>query len=284
MSKIHGYFDRASKEWNIRDFLEECELEPFEQKIDCYVKSLQAIANSKNDDRSKTAQQLLDNFRKKASIRFWSFYGDGSDRQVAKSWNNERSRNRIYIQQPIITGENINGFINMNKNGTFVSGSSISKRDHEEPVHQNLLQSHDPKGLQENDDKIASLIESMKKISISVNAKELGLEIDKISPRINDMIVIDLARQVLYKEIRISLRELLKIVKPEVRQDMINSIANPDITKKCKIPCGGKRRCKVNKTFLNDSSSLSSIGSSSETDSGSNNEMATYVIRTKKSD
>ncbi|CAG8820943.1 41771_t:CDS:10, partial [Gigaspora margarita] len=57
------------------------------------------------------------------------FDGDGSDRRVAKSWNNERSRNRIYIQQPTITGENING------NGTFVSGSSISKRDHEEDEH-----------------------------------------------------------------------------------------------------------------------------------------------------
>ncbi|CAG8758295.1 18257_t:CDS:2, partial [Racocetra fulgida] len=61
--------------------------------------------------------------------------GDGGDRQVAKSWNNERSRNRIYLHQPTITGENINGFINMNKNGTFVSGSSISKRDHEGDEH-----------------------------------------------------------------------------------------------------------------------------------------------------
>ncbi|RHZ82997.1 hypothetical protein Glove_101g8 [Diversispora epigaea] len=160
------------------------------------------------------------------------------------------------------------------------------------PVYQNLLQ--------ENDNKITSLIESMKKISISVNgrdteticdlgsdcsiityekAKELGLVINEISPRINDMIVIDLARQVLYKEIRISLHELLKIVKPEVRQDIINLIANPDITKKRKIPCGGKRRYKVNKTFLNDSLSSYLTGSSSETDSGFNDEMATYVIR-----
>ncbi|CAG8802876.1 17001_t:CDS:2, partial [Racocetra fulgida] len=53
--------------------------------------------------------------------------------------------------------------------------TSISELDVEElpePVHQNLLQSHDPKGLQENDDKIASLIESMKKISISVNGRD----------------------------------------------------------------------------------------------------------------
>ncbi|RHZ69708.1 hypothetical protein Glove_280g63 [Diversispora epigaea] len=168
----------------------------------------------------------------------------------------------------------------------------VEANNNTESTHQKLLQNkslddtsnHDPKGLQENGDKIASLIESMKKISISVNgrdteavcdsgsdcpiityekAKELGLEIDEISPRINDMIVIDLARQVLYKEIRISFRELLKIVKPEVRQDIINSIANPDITKKRKILCGGKRRCKVNKTFLNDSSSSSSTESDS---------------------
>ncbi|CAG8606454.1 8984_t:CDS:2 [Diversispora eburnea] len=36
-----------------------------------------------------------------------------------------------------------------------------------ESVYQNLLQSHDPKGLQENTDKIVSLIESMKKLSIA---------------------------------------------------------------------------------------------------------------------
>ncbi|CAB4437633.1 unnamed protein product [Rhizophagus irregularis] len=82
---VHEYFHRASKDWNIRDFLEECDLEHFDL-----------------------------------------------DRQVAKNWNSERSRNRVYLHQPTITGENINGFVNINKNGIFASGSTISKRDREE--------------------------------------------------------------------------------------------------------------------------------------------------------
>ncbi|CAG8741619.1 243_t:CDS:2, partial [Funneliformis caledonium] len=58
--------------------------------------------------------------------------GNGNDRQVARSWNNERSHSKVYLHQPTITCENISGFnghINMNKNGIFASGLTISKRD-----------------------------------------------------------------------------------------------------------------------------------------------------------
>ncbi|CAI2191045.1 4897_t:CDS:1, partial [Funneliformis geosporum] len=58
-----------------------------------------------------------------------------NDRQIAKSWNNERSHNKVHLHQPTITCENIsrfNGLISMNKNGIFSSGSTISKRDYEE--------------------------------------------------------------------------------------------------------------------------------------------------------
>ncbi|RHZ78654.1 hypothetical protein Glove_158g16 [Diversispora epigaea] len=176
-----------------------------------------------------------------------------------------------------------------------------------ESVHQNLLQNkplgdtsnHDPKGLQENGDKIASLIESMKKISISVNAKELGLEIDSraddkshennsnytmteddIKSVINEAMVKDnISRagtvnvdpfQELRKSILISLSQLLKIVKPEVRQEIINAIANPNISQRNRIPCEAKRKYKVtNMTILNDTASESSSDSGSESDSSS---------------
>ncbi|CAG8845066.1 28108_t:CDS:2 [Gigaspora margarita] len=84
------------------------------------------------------------------------------------------------------------------------------------PAHQNLLQSNDPKGLQENDNKIALLIESMKTLSISINGrdtevvcdsgsdspnipneivKKLGLEINKSLPDIADKAVSDIVKQ-----------------------------------------------------------------------------------------
>ncbi|RHZ80878.1 hypothetical protein Glove_131g57 [Diversispora epigaea] len=83
-----------------------------------------------------------------------------------------------------------------------------------ESVCQNLQENDERSSVSLTYDKIASLIESMKKLSIAINDTDtevLGLEIDEISSRINDMIVIDLTRQVLYKEIRISLCELLLI-------------------------------------------------------------------------
>ncbi|CAG8503660.1 3291_t:CDS:2 [Acaulospora colombiana] len=49
-------------------------------------------------------------------------------------------------------------------------------------------------------------------------------------------VISSIRRQVLDKKIRISLHQLLEIVKPEVQQD-INSMANPDISRK--NPRGG---------------------------------------------
>ena len=147
------------------------------------------------------------------------------------------------------------------------------------PAHQNL---------QENDNEIASLIESVKKLSILINdrdtevvcdsgsecpiityevAKKLGLEIDKCLSRpkgatlkshITDRTVSDIIKQVSSKKIQISLRRLLEIVKPEIQQDIINSITNSDNIWQ-RIPCVAKRK----KRFLNDTASSSSSSSES---------------------
>ena len=67
-------------------------------------------------------------------------------------------------------------------------------------------------------------------------------------------VISSIRRQVLDKKIRISLHQLLEIVKPEVQQDIINAIANPDIA---------KQRCKIarKKIILSDSSSSTESGS-----------------------
>ena len=144
------------------------------------------------------------------------------------------------------------------------------------PAHQNL---------QENDNKIASLIESVKKLSILINgkdtevvcdsgsecpiitydiAKKLGLEINKSLPEITDKVVSDIVKQVSGKKIWISLHRLLEIVKPEIQQDIINSITNSDNIRQ-RIPCVAKRKKKI----LNDTASSSSSGSDSDSSSES---------------
>ncbi|CAG8724143.1 24164_t:CDS:1 [Dentiscutata erythropus] len=88
-----------------------------------------------------------------------------------------------------------------------------------EPVHQNLLQSHDPKGLQENNDR-----NTICQIITDEIAEILSLEIDKCLSNITDITVSGLVKQVMGKKIQISYYHLLKIVKPEVRQDIMNSM------------------------------------------------------------
>jgi hypothetical protein len=68
-SRTHEYFDRKSSEWSITDFLNECEKETFEIKIDYYLKSLRDIVECEQGNRSQRAKILLDRYRE-ASIFF----------------------------------------------------------------------------------------------------------------------------------------------------------------------------------------------------------------------
>ncbi|CAG8792252.1 hypothetical protein C2G38_2200819 [Gigaspora rosea] len=126
------------------------------------------------------------------------------------------------------------------------------------PAHQNL---------QEKDNKIALLIESIKK---------LGLEKDKSLPNseasakayIIDNTVSDIVKQVSGKKIWISLYRLLAIMKPEIQQDIINSIANLNISRRNHILFKKILRDKARKKIIfNDTISESSSLSESEFDS-----------------
>ncbi|CAG8534248.1 4385_t:CDS:2, partial [Dentiscutata heterogama] len=98
-------------------------------------------------------------------------------------------------------------------------------------------------------------------------AKKLGFEKDKSLP-ITDKVVFDIVKQVSSKKIQISLCQLLKIVKLEIQQDIINSIANPDISwRNCTL-----FEAKRKKTIFNNIASESSSKSSSLSESGSNSE------------
>jgi hypothetical protein len=62
-SKCYKYFERKSSEWNITDFLDKCDLEPYEKKIDCYVKCLTTIAESEDGFKRDKARLLLSRFQ-----------------------------------------------------------------------------------------------------------------------------------------------------------------------------------------------------------------------------
>ncbi|CAG8823899.1 13721_t:CDS:2, partial [Dentiscutata erythropus] len=73
--------------------------------------------------------------------------------------------------------------------------------------------------------------------------------------------------------------EEAQIVTSEIRQEIINSIANPDIPKK-HIPCEVKRKCKARKKLIfNNTASESSFTSESGSDSESDIEISEYVSK-----
>ncbi|CAG8639237.1 10276_t:CDS:2, partial [Diversispora eburnea] len=61
--EIHEYFNRKSSEWNISDFLGESNEEPFQRKIDRYIKSLDIIVDREEGRRKEKAEYLLQRYR-----------------------------------------------------------------------------------------------------------------------------------------------------------------------------------------------------------------------------
>ncbi|CAB4482601.1 unnamed protein product [Rhizophagus irregularis] len=95
MSGIHEYFKKNPTNWNFIDFLNECDTEPFDAKVDKYTKGLEKIANNQQGERTERAQLLLICFKK------------GPDRKKANDWEKKRSQRQINIHQSI--KGNLNG-------------------------------------------------------------------------------------------------------------------------------------------------------------------------------
>ncbi|CAG8537561.1 9558_t:CDS:10 [Ambispora leptoticha] len=123
---IHEYFERASSKWNITDFLEECDLEPYHRKIESYTKSLEIIADMEKGKRKDKAQNLIQDFgfSHKASVGapgnfgfIWcsSLRGDPAlallghweqrpDYKVARKWKETKEQNSARGPSFIISG------------------------------------------------------------------------------------------------------------------------------------------------------------------------------------
>ena len=102
-------------------------------------------------------------------------------------------------------------------------------------------------------------------------AKQMGWKNNKdtLSQNTNRAIS-SIVQQVSSKKIQISICQLLKIVKLEIWQEIVNSIAIPDISRRKRTSCKAKRKKKI----FNDTASESPSTSESEQDSESDIEIS----------
>jgi hypothetical protein len=68
--EYYDYFDIKCSEWNILGFLKQCNVEPFDVKIDYYLKCLENIVRCELGNRQKKAQELIDRYRKASKESF----------------------------------------------------------------------------------------------------------------------------------------------------------------------------------------------------------------------
>ena len=126
--------------------------------------------------------------------------------------------------------------------------------------------------------------EFCKELDASINLQELRGCIETITKSLTDQqntigVISSIHRQILDKKIWISLRQLLEIVKPEIQQNIINAIANPDISRQ-HIPCKARKKPIFNDT-ASESSSTSESGSGSES-SYDNEDFTVDIVKVKK--
>ncbi|CAG8770321.1 4092_t:CDS:2, partial [Rhizophagus irregularis] len=166
---VHKYFDYKPSEWNIIEFLKECEVEPFDRKIDHYTKDLENIANFETGGRRERAQILLDNYREasrtvtrhrwlaRLSVAQYSDIPSGlrwlarlpdvqrliadlmgwlmkGEFYITKAWDSGRPYNQIHCHQPtFMDGGTINAVVNgAITGGTFISESSDKRSQEKE--------------------------------------------------------------------------------------------------------------------------------------------------------
>ncbi|CAG8671667.1 5908_t:CDS:2, partial [Paraglomus occultum] len=92
--EIHEYFERKSSEWNIVDFLEECDRSSFSlrDKIGKYISSLETIVTTTEttDRRHERAQQLLKNYIQ-ASIMIFN------EKYMKRIWWRDKGPSKLLV-------------------------------------------------------------------------------------------------------------------------------------------------------------------------------------------
>jgi len=71
----NDYFDRTSSKWSILGFLNESDIEPFDLKVDFYIKCLETIFDREQGARKERARVLLDSYREGSKFFYWNLSG-----------------------------------------------------------------------------------------------------------------------------------------------------------------------------------------------------------------
>ncbi|CAG8668622.1 23488_t:CDS:2 [Cetraspora pellucida] len=81
----YGYFEQKPSKWDIIEFLEQCDLEPYGKKVDRYIRCLRCIACGEQKKRKEKAEELLRRYSK----------GNKPDQQRVKDWEKTCKSSKI---------------------------------------------------------------------------------------------------------------------------------------------------------------------------------------------
>ncbi|CAB5387929.1 unnamed protein product [Rhizophagus irregularis] len=104
---IMNYFTKKHLSWDVIDFLEKCDLEPFDKKVNQYIRCLDFIAGDKDEQvcRRRKADALLKRYRN----------GSKPDQKRAKDWEQKRKSSvtgggsSIIIHNSTLSGNSLSG-------------------------------------------------------------------------------------------------------------------------------------------------------------------------------
>ncbi|CAG8685954.1 6487_t:CDS:2, partial [Funneliformis caledonium] len=109
MSEVNymNYFTKKHLDWDVIDFLEKCDLEPFDKKVNQYIRCLDFIADDKDEQvcRRRKADALLKRYRN----------GSKPDQKRAKDWEQKRKSSvtgggsSIIIHNSTLSGNSLSG-------------------------------------------------------------------------------------------------------------------------------------------------------------------------------
>ncbi|CAG8700539.1 11976_t:CDS:2, partial [Acaulospora morrowiae] len=137
----YEYFAQKPSKWDIIEFLEQCDLEPYGKKVDRYIRCLRCIARGEQKKRKEKAEELLRRYSKIHSVldhsRPFAFFataesqnqcwstddpcwaqitlqsGNKPDQQRVKDWEKTRKSSKIsggssvHIHHSTLSGSNL---------------------------------------------------------------------------------------------------------------------------------------------------------------------------------
>ncbi|CAG8716824.1 2451_t:CDS:10, partial [Funneliformis caledonium] len=113
--EIHNYFKRKCADWSLIGFLNESKEEPFQLKMDLYLRSLRLIINCEKGIRKEKAQLLHNKYNSKTIEPQTSAGTQDTEPnyKMARKWETEHSKKHIYLNKSMFMEiESASGTVN----------------------------------------------------------------------------------------------------------------------------------------------------------------------------